>query len=53
MDASTVLFLEADSTQVGLGAFQTQNARARSNLASSHLAMLRIMPAAKAAWRKH
>jgi hypothetical protein len=53
VDASTVLFLEADSTQVGLGAFQTQNASASSNLASSHLAMLRIMPAAKAAWRKH
>ena len=53
IDASTVLFLEADSTQVGLGAFQTQNASARSNLAASHLAMLRTMPAAKAAWRKH
>jgi hypothetical protein len=52
VDGSTALFLEADSTQVGLGSFQTQNASASSNLAASHLAMLRIKPVAEGAWRK-
>ena len=53
VDGSTALFLEGDSTQVGLGSFQTQNASASSKLAASHLAMLRVIKPAKGAWRKH
>lgn len=53
VDSSTALFLEGDPTQVGLGSLQTQNASASSNLAASHLAMLRVVkPVAKGAWRK-
>jgi hypothetical protein len=48
VDSSNVLFIELDSTQLGLGAFQTQNASAKSDLASAHLAMIRtIRPSAK------
>lgn len=52
VDASTALFLEADSSQVGLGSLQMQNARASSNLATSHLAMLRMKAVSKGAWRR-
>jgi hypothetical protein len=56
VDSSNVLFLELDSTQLGLGALQVQsasaNSSARSNLAAAHLAMLRSTRAnAKKAWR--
>jgi hypothetical protein len=53
VDGATALFLETDPSQVGLGSFQTQNASASSNLAASHLAMMRIKPIAKGAWRRH
>jgi hypothetical protein len=53
VDSSNALFIELDSTQLGLGAFQTQNAGAKSNLASAHLAMIRsIRVSAKKAWRR-
>jgi hypothetical protein len=53
VDSSNVLFIELDSTQLGLGAFQTQNANASSNLASAHLAMIRtIRPTAKKGSRR-
>jgi hypothetical protein len=56
VDSSNVLFIELDSTQLGLGALQVQsasaNSSARSNLAAAHLAMLRSTRAnAKKAWR--
>jgi len=52
VDASNVLFIELDSSQLGLGAFQTQNASAKSNLAASHMATIRSTRAnAKKAWR--
>ena len=52
VDGSNVLFLETDSTQVGTGAFQVQNASAKSTLAASHLAMLRMKPGSKSALRR-
>ena len=53
VDGSTALFLETDQGQVGLGSIQTQSASASSNLAASHLAMLRLQPIVKNALRKH
>jgi hypothetical protein len=41
IDSSNALFLETDSSQLGLGTFQRQNASAKSNLATSHWATLR------------
>ncbi len=53
IDAGNALFIELDSGQLGVGALQTQNASAKSNLASAHLAMIRSTTAnAKKAWRK-
>jgi hypothetical protein len=52
IDNSNALFIELDSFQLGLGALQTQNASAKSNLASAHLAMVRgVTAGAKKAWR--
>jgi hypothetical protein len=53
IDAGNALFIELDSFQLGLGALQTQNAAAKSNLASAHLAMIRSLTAGtKKAWRR-
>jgi hypothetical protein len=52
VSGSDVLFLETDSTQLGAGAFQVQNAGAKSTLTASHLAMLRLKPGAKGASRR-
>jgi len=53
VNASDVLFLETDNNQLGVGAFQTQSASAKSTLTASHLAMLRLKPGAKGAARRH
>jgi hypothetical protein len=45
---STSVFIEQDG-QVGLGAFQSQDASAKSNLAANHLAALRLKPGTKPA----
>jgi hypothetical protein len=42
VDSSTTVFIEQDTTQLGLGTYQVQNASAKSNLAASHLSMLRM-----------
>lgn len=52
VDGSTTLFLELDSTQLGAGMLEVQNATAQSNLTSSHLAMLRMKPNPKKTWRR-
>jgi hypothetical protein len=52
VDNSNALFLETDSNQLGVGALQIQTASAMSNLTASHLAMLRLKPGAKKAWRR-
>jgi len=52
VDGSNVLFIETDSSQLGTGAFQVQNASAKSTLAASHLAMLRLKAGAKRAVRR-
>jgi hypothetical protein len=49
IDASTSVFVEVDSTQVGLGSFSSQNAGAMSNAAMRHFAVLRLKPASKQA----
>lgn len=51
VNSSNVLLVEADgATHLGLGAFQRQNATAASNLAASHLAVLRLQAGAKKVW---
>ncbi len=53
IDAGNALFIELDNSQLGVGALQTQNASAKSNLASAHLAMIRgVTASAKRAWRR-
>ncbi len=53
VDASTMLFLETDgSTQLGVGGMEEQNASAKSNLAASHLAMLRLQARPHKAWKR-
>jgi hypothetical protein len=42
VDDSNILFLETDSSQLGIGTFQLQSASAKSSLAMSHLATLRV-----------
>ncbi len=52
VDNSTSVFVEVDTNpnpQVGLGAFQLQNASAKSNLAARHLAALRLKPGVRPA----
>lgn len=54
VDANNALFIELDSTQLGLGAFATQttSASAKSNLAALHLQTIRsVRASAKKAWR--
>jgi len=52
VDSQTALFMQADTTQLGIGSIQLQSASAQSNLTKSHLAMLRLKPTAKGAWKK-
>ena len=51
VDSSTTAFIEQDNSQLGIGAFQLQNAKAMSNLAASHLAVLRLKTGAKGAFK--
>jgi hypothetical protein len=54
VDGSNALFIELDSSQLGVGALQSQNASAKSNLAAAHLATVRSSLArarARRAWR--
>lgn len=51
VDANNALFIELDSTQLGLGALATQTTSARSNLATQHLQTIRSVRASgKKAW---
>jgi len=47
VDSSSVVFVETDSTQVGMGSFGTQNASADSNAAARLLTVLQLKPGAK------
>jgi hypothetical protein len=53
VNGTEAIFIETDSTQVGLGAFEQQNASAMSNLAAQHLAAMRARPRANKAWGHH
>jgi len=53
VDGSNVLFIETDgSSQLGLGAFQSQSASAQSAFAAQHMAVMRLKAGAKGAWRR-
>jgi hypothetical protein len=52
VDSSTTVFVETDSTQIGLGSIVLQNAGAQSNLAASHLAVARMRPGANKALKR-
>jgi hypothetical protein len=47
VDTSTVVFVEIDTNQVGLGSFVAQTASAKSNAAERHLAVMRIVAGPK------
>ena len=42
VDGSTAVFVESDSSQLGLGSFGVQTSSARSNVAATHLAALHL-----------
>jgi len=52
VDASTAVFVETDSGQVGLGSLASQNASAKSNAAAQHLTVLRLTAGAKNALKR-
>lgn len=52
VNSSTALFLEADSNQLGVGSMQLQTTPTMSNLTRAHMAMLRLKPGFKGAWKK-
>jgi hypothetical protein len=52
VDASTSVFVEVDSGQVGLGSFGQQTPTAKSNVAAMHLAALHVRTGAKSALRR-
>jgi hypothetical protein len=52
VDSSTTVFVEVDTTQVGLGSFGLQTPTAKSNIAAMHLAALRLRAGARSAWRR-
>ena len=49
VDASTVVFVEIDGNQLGLGSMETQSSTARSNAAADHLVVMKIKGAVKSA----
>lgn len=51
VDSSTTVFVEVDSSQLGLGSFGLQTPGTKSNMAAMHLAALHVRAGAKAAWR--
>ena len=53
VDTSTVVFVETDSNQVGLGSFVAQTATARSDTASRHLAVMRIVGGPNRKLKRH
>ena len=53
VDSSTVVFVEVDGTQVGLGSFQLQTPGASSNFAARHLVALRLKAGANKARNRH
>ena len=52
VDGSSAVFVETDSTQVGIGSLGTQSASASSNAAARLLTVLRLKPGAKGAKTK-
>ena len=46
VDGNTSMFIEQDGNQVGVGAYQRQDANAKSSLAMSHLRVLSLKPGA-------
>jgi hypothetical protein len=52
VDSSTVVFVETDNNQLGLGSFTQQNSSAMANPAAAHLAALRVRPGAGKALTK-
>jgi hypothetical protein len=52
VDNSTVVLVETDNNQVGLGSLVEQSASAASNAATRHLSVLRLAPRARGAWKR-
>jgi hypothetical protein len=52
VDSSTSVFVEVDTSQLGLGSFGLQTAAAKSNVAAMHLAALHLKTGAKSALRR-
>ena len=52
VDSSTSVFVEVDTTQLGLGSFGLQSPSAKSNVAAMHLSALNLRSAAKSALRR-
>ena len=53
VDSSTTVFVEVDTTQLGLGSFGLQTPTAKSNIAAMHLAALHLRMGAKSALRRN
>jgi hypothetical protein len=53
VDSSTAVCIVTDSNMVALGDLETQTASARSNIAAQHLAVLRLIPRARKALKRH
>jgi hypothetical protein len=52
VDSSTTVFVETDSTQIGLGSFVMQNASAHSSLAERRVAVAPVRPGANKALKR-
>jgi hypothetical protein len=52
IDNSDAVFVEIDTTQLGIGSFGVQTPTARSNVAAMHLAALHVRPGVKGALRR-
>jgi hypothetical protein len=51
VDSANILFLEADTNQVGTGSLQLQTPGAKSNVTATPMNVLHLSPAARNAWR--
>jgi hypothetical protein len=53
VDSSTTVFIEVDSSQIGIGSFVLQTPTAKSNMAATHLAVLGLKARAHKALKRH
>ena len=52
VDSSTSVAVSTDPNMVGLGALESQNSSAKSNVVANHLAVLRASPSSRMKWAK-